>query len=78
MEEEIWKNIKGYEGLYQISNLKRIKSLKRISYNGKLLREKILKYTKHGNYDTVWLSKNNNSKLYYVDKLYYLNFEKGE
>ena len=28
--EEVWKNIKGYEGLYQISNLGRVKSLKRI------------------------------------------------
>lgn len=25
---EIWKNIKGYEGLYQISNMGRVKSLK--------------------------------------------------
>ncbi len=25
--EEIWKDIKGFEGLYQISNLQRIKSL---------------------------------------------------
>lgn len=28
--EEIWKDIKGYEGLYQISNLGRVKSLKRM------------------------------------------------
>lgn len=76
MEQEQWKDIEGYEGLYQMSNLKRIKSLKRIGYNGKLLREKILKYTKHGKYDTVWLTKDNKSKLYYIDKLYYLNFEK--
>lgn len=27
MEEEIWKDIKGYEGLYQISNFGRVKSL---------------------------------------------------
>lgn len=29
MSEEIWKDIKGYEGLYQVSNLGRIKSLER-------------------------------------------------
>jgi hypothetical protein len=29
--EEIWKDITGYEGLYQVSNLGRIKSLKRIA-----------------------------------------------
>ena len=34
MEEEIWKPIKGYEGLYEVSNLGRIKSLIR---NGSIL-----------------------------------------
>lgn len=29
MEQEIWKDIKGYEGLYQVSNLGRVKSLER-------------------------------------------------
>jgi hypothetical protein len=33
MEKEIWKNIKGYEGLYQVSNLGRVRSLKRSSKN---------------------------------------------
>lgn len=28
--EEIWKDIKGYEGLYQVSNLGRVKSLKMV------------------------------------------------
>lgn len=28
-EEEIWKDIVGYEGLYQVSNLGRVKSLKK-------------------------------------------------
>ena len=34
--EEIWRDIKGYEGLYQVSNLGRVKSLERdyISANG--------------------------------------------
>ncbi len=27
--KETWKDIQGYEGLYQISNLGRVKSLKR-------------------------------------------------
>lgn len=29
MEKEIWEDIKGYEGLYQVSNLGRVKSLDR-------------------------------------------------
>ncbi len=28
--KEIWKDIKGYEGLYQVSNLGRVKSLDKI------------------------------------------------
>lgn len=31
--EEIWRNIKGYEGAYQVSNLGKIKSLERYVYN---------------------------------------------
>lgn len=44
---EVWKDIKGYEGLYQVSNLGRVKSLDRvITYkDGRkcLFRERILK-----------------------------------
>ena len=29
MEEEIWKDIEGYEGSYQISNLGRVKNIKK-------------------------------------------------
>jgi len=37
MENEIWEDIDGYEGLYQISNLGRIKSLPRtITYTVKM------------------------------------------
>lgn len=39
IKKEVWKNIKGYEGFYQISNLGRVKSLKQKSFN----REKIMK-----------------------------------
>ena len=40
---EKWKDIKGYEGLYQISNLGRVKSLPRIKYGRiKVSRETIL------------------------------------
>lgn len=49
---EIWKDIKDYEGLYQVSNLGRVKSLERvyIQYNGygdfkHHYRERIMKQT---------------------------------
>lgn len=35
MTNEIWKDIAGYEGLYQVSNLGRVKSLPREKWNGK-------------------------------------------
>ena len=40
--QEIWKDIKGFEGLYQISNLGRVKSVARYSEQNHFLPEKIL------------------------------------
>ena len=43
---EVWKDIKDYEGLYQVSNLGRVKSLQRIVsyvYGERMMEEKILK-----------------------------------
>lgn len=33
MNNEIWKDIKGYEGLYQVSNLGNVRSLDRFVYD---------------------------------------------
>ena len=57
--EEIWKPIKGYEGLYEVSNLGRVKSLKRWHHP----RENILKnwFTTDG-YCATTLSKNSKYK----------------
>lgn len=72
LEQEIWKDIKGYEGLYQVSNLGRIKSLYFINnrYKSKHHREKIMKQqiNKHG-YKTVRLSLNKKEKSYMVHRL---------
>jgi len=59
---EIWKDIKGYENKYQISNHGRVKSLK---FNN-TKKEKILKMPKKNGYYCVSLWKNNKSKQYYV------------
>ena len=32
MKNEIWKDIEGYEGIYQVSNLGRVRSLDRIAH----------------------------------------------
>ena len=67
--KEVWKDIKGYEGLYQVSNLGRVKSLhqRAIKRNSKIKinYEQILKPVigKNG-YSTVTLyKKENNNKL---------------
>ena len=49
--EEVWKDIKGYEGLYKVSNFGRVKSLCRKSICGShyiTIKEKILKPSKTG------------------------------
>jgi hypothetical protein len=44
MQEEFWKDLIGYEGLYQVSSMGRVKSLG----NDKTRREKLLKPTSDG------------------------------
>ena len=34
LTSEVWKDIRGYEGYYQVSNLGRVKSLSRRIFNG--------------------------------------------
>lgn len=74
MENEIWKDIKDYEGYYQISNMGRVKSLKRIiphRINGEYhIPEKILKHNIVAfGYHQVSLRKMNKRKLKYVHVL---------
>ena len=72
---EEWRDIKDYEGFYQVSNFGRVKSLDRyIERNGKpaLLKGKIIKqaYTGRGrDYLFVGLSKNGKVKLVNVHRL---------
>lgn len=57
--KEVWKNIPGYEGHYQASNLGRIKSLERFDPLGRRVREKILSQNfKDNGYLMVSLSMN--------------------
>jgi hypothetical protein len=78
---EIFKDIKGYEGYYQISNLGNIKSLSRLVDNHsnfkKLLKEKILKasISKTGYY-VIDLKKNNQRKTFKIHRLIALHFIK--
>ena len=75
---EVWRNIKGYEDLYQVSNLGRVKSLSRKIFNGKnyyISKEKILKPAKDKDgYVQVLLYKNNRHKTYKVHRLVAMAF----
>ena len=68
MKQEKWVDIKGYEGLYKVSNLGRIKSLK---YNKN---EKIMKSSLCGVYLGLNLYKNKKMKTMYIHRLVALNF----
>lgn len=70
MEKEIWKDIPNYEGIYQASNLGRIKSLGRIDALGHRLKEKILKpLIRPIGYYQVALWKNSKVRFYLVHRL---------
>ena len=88
MEEEIWKDIfyynepkkewVDYRGLYQVSNLGRVRSLDRIGSNGRgimVYKGKILstKPSTHGYYQNE-LSKNRKVKFYNTHRLVYFTF----
>ena len=64
--QEIWKPVVGYEGLYEISNLGRVKSLPR---NGTSFSEKILQHSIAKGYRQVILSKNNERKSVTIHRL---------
>lgn len=63
--EEIWKDIEGYEGLYQVSNMGRVKSLK----NDIILKPYILR-----GYEKVLLYKNKKRKHFQIHRLVAMAF----
>lgn len=63
--KEKWKDIEGYEGLYQISNKGNVKSL---NYN-KTKKEKLLKSHYHHNYKRITLYKDKKYKSFFVHVL---------
>ena len=75
---EIWKDISGYEGCYQVSNHGRVKSLARQCWNGKTyygIPEKILKpYLRNDNRLQVSLWKDGKAKSSKISRLVALAF----
>lgn len=84
MQEEIWKDIEGYEGLYQISTVGRVKRVARYytQYNGltgkentHFLPEMIMKpFEDEDGYLRIQFIKNGHRKKHFVHRLVALNF----
>ena len=77
MQEEIWKDVPGYENLYQVSSLGRVKSLQRyVNNNGgkHLLKERLLKFGLSKGYYNVVLYKDKKNKNIKVHKLVAMAF----
>lgn len=79
---EVWKDIEGYEGMYAISNMGRVKSLKRkvkcVGNSSRTISEKIIAIHPFGPdrcaYCVVVLSKNGSQKTFAVHRLVALAF----
>lgn len=82
-DQELWKDIKGFEGFYQVSNRGRVKSLSRIVVGGpnnsitKRIPETILKPADAKGYHKVKLSKDGVITQHKVHSLVGLHFCEG-
>lgn len=73
--EEIWKDIEGYEGIYQVSSFGNVRSLDRIDSVNRRIKGKIMKQnTMYTGYKTVRLTKNSITKGYFVHRLVAIAF----
>nr|DAO38314.1 MAG TPA: homing endonuclease [Caudoviricetes sp.] len=70
--QEIWKDIEGYEGLYQVSNFGRVKSLDRYvlrNENTLFVKGIVLSQLNNRGYLTVRLCNSGKYKNYFVHRL---------
>lgn len=80
LNKEVWKDVVGYEGIYQVSSLGMVKSLSREVRNGYnysrvyKLEETILKNTFRGDYKIAILSKDGVKKSISIHRLVALTF----
>lgn len=66
IEGEVWKDIKGYEGLYQVSNMGRVRSFARKKDNKPIIRKQTVKAD---GYLSVNFQVNSTSKNFRVNRL---------
>lgn len=65
-DKEIWKEVPGYEGLYQVSSFGRVKSL---NYNKSGAEQVLCISPRDNTYTMVGLSKNGIRRMFYVHRL---------
>lgn len=70
MEVEIWKDVLGYEGIYQVSNLGRVKNL---NYRG-TNKERVFKKGHTNGYEVVGLTKNKKTTSHLVHRIVFEAF----
>ena len=70
MKNEEWRDVVGYEGLYQVSNMGRVKSLGRKDRFGRVIKERILEpAVTHNGYLRVGLHVDGKRKMLRVHRL---------
>jgi len=81
MNSEKWKDIKNYEGYYQVSNKGKVRGVARLingggSQNKRFIKEKVLKnHVKQNGYCQVRLTKDGISKDFLVHRLVAISFK---
>lgn len=78
-DNEVWKDIPNYEGLYQVSNLGRVRSLDRVVFceNGQMQQHKgriLYLGAQDKGYYSVHLCKNRKVKSFRVNRLVWITF----
>ena len=72
-ENEIWKDVPGYEGYYKVSNLGRVRGLNRVvpykSGASKLLKGRVLNPTMRNGYKQVNLARKGRKKAFRISQL---------
>jgi len=84
LPKEVWKDVTGYESLYEVSNYGRVKAKRRFSYSGNhnVLHEYKERILKEGHSTTgylhVTLCKNGKTKVFRISRLVAEHFIKNE
>lgn len=62
MKDEVWKPVKGYEGLYEVSNKGRVRSVERRDARGQLRKSKIMSVKKIQNSKKITFFRNGKAR----------------